>query len=157
MKILKQIMVIGSVTFAGELCSMMLPLPVPASVYGMLLMFLCLQSGVIKLSQIEDTADFLVSVMPVMFVAPCVSLMDSIGGVLGSIPVIVLICLVTTVTTISVTGVVAQSVIRMQKAKTEDGCGDCDSCDDCGDGTGSRSRNRDGKNGRKGAEGEVVA
>lgn len=120
MKILKQMMVIGLVTFAGEVCGVLLPLPVPASVYGMLILFLCLYTGVIKLSQIEDTADFLVSVMPVMFVAPCVSLMDSIGDMRGSISVIVLICLVTTVTTISVTGVAAQFVIRRGKRKTGD-------------------------------------
>ena len=86
----------------------------------MLILFLCLYTDVIKLSQIEDAADFLVSVMPVMFVAPCVSLMDSIGGVRGSILFIVLICLLTTVTTISVTGVVAQFVIRRGKMKTGD-------------------------------------
>ncbi|MGN0295222.1 MAG: CidA/LrgA family protein [Lachnospiraceae bacterium] len=121
MKILKQVMVIGLVTFAGEFCSVLLPLPVPASVYGMLLLFMCLQTGVIKLSYVEDTADFLVSVMPVMFVAPCVSLMDSISSVLGSIPAIVLICLATTVTTISVTGAVAQCVIRIRREKEKAG------------------------------------
>ena len=120
MKILKQMMLIGLVTFAGEVCGVLLPLPVPASVYGMLMLFLCLYTDVIKLSHIEDAADFLVSVMPVMFVAPCVSLMDSIGGVRGSILFIVLICLLTTVTTISVTGVVAQFVIRRGKMKTGD-------------------------------------
>ena len=120
MKILKQTMIIGTVTFAGELCNLLMPLPVPASVYGMILLFICLQTGIIKLSQIEETADFLIAVMPVMFVAPCVSLMDSIGGVRGSIFFIVLICLVTTVTTISVTGVVAQFVIRRGKMKAGD-------------------------------------
>lgn len=119
MKLLKQIMIIGTVTFAGEMCNLLLPLPVPASVYGMLLLFACLQTGVIKLSQVEDTADFLVAVMPVMFVAPCVSLMDSIAGVLDNIPALVLICLFTTVTTMSITGVTAQFMIRRKKQKAD--------------------------------------
>ncbi len=114
MKILKQIMIIGTVTFAGEMCNLLLPLPVPASVYGMLLLFLCLQTGVIKLYQIEETADFLMTIMPVMFVAPCVSLMDSIAGVKDSIPALVFICLFTTVTTMSVTGLTAQFIIRIR-------------------------------------------
>lgn len=117
MKILKQTMIIGTVTFAGELCNLVIPLPVPASVYGMLLLFICLQTGMIKLSQIEETADFLIAVMPVMFVAPCVSLMDSIGGVKDSIPALVLICLFTTVTTMTVTGVTAQAIIRGRRGK----------------------------------------
>lgn len=118
MKILKQTMIIGTVTFAGELCNLLMPLPVPASVYGMILLFICLQTGIIKLSQIEETADFLIAVMPVMFVAPCVSLMDSIGGVKDSIPALVLICLLTTVTTMSITGVTAQAIIRIGKRQS---------------------------------------
>lgn len=120
MKIFNQIMVIGAVTFVGELCNLFLPLPVPASVYGMLLLFACLQTGLIKLSQVEETADFLVAVMPVMFVAPCVSLMDSIVGVMDSIPALVLICLVTTITTMSVTGVAAQYMIRRRNGAAEE-------------------------------------
>lgn len=117
MKILKQVMIIGTITFVGELCNLLVPLPVPASIYGMVLLFVCLQTGVIKLSQIEETADFLITVMPVMFVAPCVSLMDAIGGVKDSVLAIVLICLFTTVTTMSVTGVTAQTIIRIRKRR----------------------------------------
>ncbi|MDO5409449.1 MAG: CidA/LrgA family protein [Lachnospiraceae bacterium] len=121
MRIFKQIMIIGAVTFLGEMCNLVLPLPVPASVYGMVFLFLALQTGVIKLSQVEDTADFLVAVMPVMFVAPCVSLMDSLAGVLDSIPALVLICLLTTVTTMSVTGVIAERIIcRTKKEKQKE-------------------------------------
>lgn len=117
MKIIKQIMIIGTVTFAGELCNLLLPLPVPASVYGMLMLFICLQTGAVKLYQIEETADFLMAVMPVMFIAPCVSLMDSIAGVKDSIPALVFICLFTTVTTMSVTGMTAQFIIRIRTGK----------------------------------------
>ncbi len=115
MRILKQMMIIGVITFAGELCNLLLPLPVPASVYGMVLLFLCLQTGILKLSQVEDTADFLVAVMPVMFVAPCVSLMDTVPGVMDCIPALVIIALFTTIMTMSVTGVIAQWMIRLRR------------------------------------------
>lgn len=117
MKIIKQMMIISIATFAGELCNLMLPLPVPASVYGMIFLFLSLQTGLVKLSQVEDTADFLITIMPIMFVAPCVSLMDAVMGVMGSIPALILICLLTTVTTMSITGITAQLIIRRGKRR----------------------------------------
>jgi len=117
MKILKQMMIIGTITFAGELLNRILPLPVPASVYGMVLLFLALQLKIIKLSQIEETADFLIAIMPIMFVVPCVSLMDSIGGIADSIPSLVVICLITTASTMVVTGSVAQFIIRRGRKK----------------------------------------
>ena len=46
----------------------MLPLPVPASVYGLVLMLAALMTGIIKVGQVEETADFLIEIMPVMFV-----------------------------------------------------------------------------------------
>lgn len=115
MKILKQMTIIGMITFLGELLNLILPLPVPASVYGMLLLFFALQTGIVKLSQIEETADFLIAIMPIMFVAPCVSLMDSIGGITDSILSLTIICLVTTITTMAITGGVAQFIIRRSK------------------------------------------
>ena len=49
MKYIKQFILILAISFAGELRKYLLPLPVPASIYGMVLMFLALLTGVIKL------------------------------------------------------------------------------------------------------------
>ena len=112
MKYMKQMMIISLVTFIGEMLNMFLPLPVPGSVYGTVLMFLCLLTGIIKLSQVEETADFLISIMPLMFISPCVSLMDSLPPVAGSVPAIFLICIVSTVTTMAITGLATQWAAR---------------------------------------------
>ena len=118
MKILKQMMIIGTITFIGELLNLFIPLPVPGSVYGMVLLFLCLLTGLVKLPQVEDTANFLIAIMPVMFVAPSVGLMDSYSAIAGSIPVLLLICFLTTITTMTITGLIAQFIIN-KKAKKE--------------------------------------
>lgn len=115
MKYLKQFAIIAAITFVGEILNTLLPLPVPASIYGMVLLFLLLQTGLLKLEQIEETADLMLGVMSIFFISPTVSLMSSIGGVKDSLLGILVICLVSTIIVMAVTGLVAQAVIRHKK------------------------------------------
>ena len=103
----------------GELLNRLLPLPVPGSVYGLVLMFLCLMSGVIKLRQVEDVGDFLVKIMPILFVGPCVSLMTVVGEIADQIVPILIICIVSTVLVMAVTGWVAQAIMRKRGDREE--------------------------------------
>ena len=66
MKILRQFVIILLISFLGELLKAALPLPVPASVWGLILMLAALKTGVLKLSQVSDAAVFLIEIMPVM-------------------------------------------------------------------------------------------
>ena len=66
MKLLYQFGVIMTVTFLGEVLHAVLPLPVPASIYGLLIMLFCLCAKVIKLNQVKLAADFLIDIMPPM-------------------------------------------------------------------------------------------
>lgn len=119
MKYLIQFAIIGGITLLGEILNLLLPFPVPASVYGLVLLFLVLVSGLIKLEQVEETADFFVNIMPVLFIAPAVSMMDTLPGLKGSIFAILLITIVTTVLVMAVTGLVSQMIIRYRKKKGE--------------------------------------
>lgn len=115
MKYVKQFAIIALMTFLGEFFNYLLPLPVPASIYGMLLLFVCLQTGIIKLSQIEETADLLLNVMPIFFISPTVSLMSSISVMKDSLLAVFLISIISTAVVMAVTGVVSQAVIRHGK------------------------------------------
>ena len=53
-------MVIIGITFVGELLKYMLPLPIPASIYGMVIMFIGLMTGAIKLDAVKDVGKFLI-------------------------------------------------------------------------------------------------
>ena len=121
MKYVKQFAVIALMTFIGECLNLLIPLPVPASIYGMVLLFLCLQTGVLKLSQIEETADFFLAAMPIFFISPSVSLMSSIGIIKGSLFGILVICLVSTAVVMAVTGLAAQAVIRHDRMRMSEG------------------------------------
>ncbi len=122
MKYIKQFAIIGAITLMGEILNLLLPLPVPASIYGLAILFICLQTGFLKLSQIEETADLLLGVMSIFFISPTVSLMSSIGGLADSLVGILVITLVSTVIVMAVTGLVAQAIIRAGKkdGKKED-------------------------------------
>ena len=74
MKLLYQFGVIMTVTFLGEVLHAVLPLPVPASIYGLLIMLFCLCAKVIKLNQVKLAADFLIDIMPPMFIPSAVGL-----------------------------------------------------------------------------------
>lgn len=117
MKYVGQIMIISVITFLGELLNLLLPLPVPASVYGMLLLFLCLQTRLIRLEQIAETADFLLLIMPVFFISPSVGLIDTFVKVADSIVGILVISVVSTVTVMAATGLIAQGIIGLREKK----------------------------------------
>ena len=117
MKYLKQIAIIGGISFLGELLHVLLPLPVPASVYGMAILFVSLVIGMIKVEQVEDTAEFLITIMPVMFISPIVSVLEIFGDIRNSILALLAISFVSTVVVMLVTGWVAQLLIRIKKGR----------------------------------------
>lgn len=119
MKYIKQFAVIALMTFLGEVLNLLIPLPVPASIYGMILLFLSLQTGVLKLSQIEETADLLLGVMPIFFISPTVSLMSSIGAIKNNLLGVFVICVVSTAAVMVVTGLVSQAIIRHDKKEEQ--------------------------------------
>ncbi len=117
MKYLFQMLIIGGITVIGELLNYWIPLPVPASVYGLLLLFLCLCTGLIKLSAIEETADFLLVIMPLLFVSPSVSIMNTYLQVSDSLLSIAVISMLSTVIVMAVTGILSQYLIGLKNNK----------------------------------------
>ena len=76
MKYVKQFAIIMGITCLGEFINYMIPLPIPGSIYGMVILFVLLVSGILKLEQVEETGDFLVSIMPVTFIPAAVGIVD---------------------------------------------------------------------------------
>ena len=115
MKYLIQMCIITGITFAGELLRAFLPLPVPGSVYGMLLLFLCLCTGVIMVKHIEETAEFLLAIMPVLFVGPGVGILENYTHVTGNLPIFLLTVLVSTALVMAATGAAVQAVMALKR------------------------------------------
>ena len=117
MKYLSQIGIILAISFAGELLNKIIPLPVPASIYGMILLFVGLVSGVIKLSSVKETGKFLIDIMPLLFIPATVGLVESWGKMQDFLVAIVVISLVSTVVVAAVSGRITQFIINR---KTKD-------------------------------------
>lgn len=107
-----QFSIILLVTFVGEILHALIPLPIPAGIYGLVLMFICLKTGMIPLEKIRKSANFLLDAMPVMFIGPCVGFMAIYREQGIAILYIALISILTTVVVMAVTGRTAQFVIR---------------------------------------------
>ena len=116
MKYVKQFLIILGISLIGELLNQLLPLPIPASIYGMVIMFLGLMTGIIKLESVKETGTFLIAIMPVMFIPAGVGLMES-WGIMK--PLLVPVCIITVVTVVTVmvaTGRVSQWIMRHDTA-----------------------------------------
>ena len=119
MKFLRQFMIILLLSFLGEVLKMFIPLPIPASVYGLVLMLVCLMTGVLKTSQVKDAAFFLIEIMPVMSIPAAAGLIDSWGVLRPLIVPIMIITVVITVFVMAVTGRVAQMIAQKRGIKNE--------------------------------------
>ena len=120
MKYLWQFGIILAVSFVGELLNYVIPLPVPASIYGIVIMFLCLVFHIIPLEAVKDAGHFLVTIMPVMFISPAVGIMESWGLLKADWIPYICITVVSTVVVMAVAGRVTQAVIRLDRKKKED-------------------------------------
>lgn len=108
-------MVILAFSFLGEVLHQVLPLPIPASVYGLVFMLAALMTGVLKLHQVKEASAFLIEIMPVMFIPAAAGLIDSWGILQPVIVPLGIITVVTTVFVMAVTGLVTQGIIRKGK------------------------------------------
>lgn len=75
MKYINQVLIILLISFIGELLNYFIPLPIPGSIYGMILLFILLCTGLVKLHQIREVGNFLIDIMPMLFIPSAVGIM----------------------------------------------------------------------------------
>lgn len=119
MRFIKQITVIMGVSFLAELMEILIPLPIAASMYGLVLMLLGLATKVIPLEKVEGAADFLIEIMPLLFVPPTVSVIANVDALKSILIPLLVICITTTILIMTVTGRVAQGIMRSGKKEGE--------------------------------------
>lgn len=98
--------------FLGELLHHFIPLPIPASIYGIVLLFLALETKILKVSDIKETSSFLIAIMPLMFLPPAVGVIESWNILRESWFPYVVVTLISTVVVMGVSGRVTQGIIR---------------------------------------------
>ena len=110
--ILLQSLLIFGITMLSEALHAIIPLPIPTAVYGLVLLFLALSLKLIKLEQIRGISNFLITILPILFVAPVVNLMDSWDLISGALVEFVVIMVATTIIVFAVTGLVTQAMCK---------------------------------------------
>ena len=115
MKYLSQFCIILGFTLTGEALQRLLPLPIPASVYGLVLLFLALCTGIVKVSQVKETGAFLTSILPLLFVAPTVGIVEHWGLISPNLLPIALLLLGSTVLTFAIRGLTTNALSRKEE------------------------------------------
>lgn len=117
MKFLLQFLIIIAFSFLGELLHFWLPLPIPASIYGIVLLFVALEMKWVKVKDIRETSSFLIALMPVMFIPAAVGLIDSWQAISDAWLRYIVVTVLTTFIVMAVSGALTQFVIRKAKEK----------------------------------------
>ena len=117
MVLLQQFAIIAGISCLGEGLRVLLPLPIPASVYGLVLMLAGLMTGVVRLEKVQYGASFLIEIMPVMFIPAAVNLPNAWGQIAPVWFPVLFITAATTVLVMGLTGKVTEGVIRLDERR----------------------------------------
>ncbi len=121
MKYMYQAGIIFLFTFLGETLAKIIPFPIPAAIWGLLLLFLALCVKLVRVEQIKECSSFLAALLPLLFVAPTVNLMEQANHLAGSLPAVIVIIPVSTLLTFLVSGWVTQGLRRKKKEERKHG------------------------------------
>ncbi len=117
MKYVKQFGIILFITFIGEVLHELLPLPVPAGIYGIILLFTGLKTRLVPIGEVKEVSSFLIQIMPIMFIPAAVGLIDTWDILAPSWIQFLVVTVATTVIVMAVSGLVTQAVIRIRRRK----------------------------------------
>jgi len=112
MKYIFQLFIILVVSFIGELIHYFVPLPIPASIYGLVIMFILLETKIIKLSMVKETSSYILGIMTIFFVPPCVGFINAFPLMKQFGIQFLVIGIGTTVLVMIATGWVTQIIMR---------------------------------------------
>ncbi|MBR4141483.1 MAG: CidA/LrgA family protein [Campylobacter sp.] len=108
MKYLRQFTIIIAVTFLAEVLAWLIPAPIPASIYGLVIMFLAFYFKVVKVAWVRETATFFIEIMPVIFIPAGVGILVAGDLLVKNLFPFIVITLVSTIAVIASCGVIAQ-------------------------------------------------
>lgn len=112
MQYLKSLCFICLVTFCGELLHAIIPIPIPAGIYGLVLMLLVLKTKIIPLATVKKAGSFLLEIMPVMYIPAAVGILDDVETLISMLgPAVICVTLITAIV-MAVSGKVTQKLIE---------------------------------------------
>lgn len=117
MKYLMQVLIILGFTAMGEVLAYLIPFPIPAAIYGIVLMLIALGTGLLKTVHVKEASSFLISIMPILYVPACVRILEYWGVISQNITAIVTITVVSTFLVFAVSALVTQRLLKKKGGK----------------------------------------
>jgi holin-like protein len=117
LKLFKQFTIIIFLSFLGEILHTLIPFPIPASIYGIMLLFFLLERKVLRIDDIREVSDFLIFIMPLLFIPPAVGLIDVWDELRASLTAYATIIIAVTLIVMVSTGRITQWFLQNQKEK----------------------------------------
>lgn len=117
MTIMRQILVILIISLVGEFVSSLLPFPIPAGIYGFIIMFICLMTGILKVSQIREVSTFLVDNLQIIILPACMEIVSYWSEIAGEAWKLFSIAIISTCVVILVTGKTADFIITLKERR----------------------------------------
>lgn len=109
MKQLKQLLIIILFTLLGAFIANLIPINIPGSVVGLVMLYVALEIKLIKLDQIKETGDWLKNNMAFLFVPLSVGLMNDFGILKANLLNLTIIMIVSTLLTMVAVLIVARN------------------------------------------------
>ncbi|MEH7226382.1 CidA/LrgA family holin-like protein [Bacillus sp. JJ1566] len=124
-KICIQIALLYLIYWVGTLIQGLLHTSIPGSIIGMILLFLLLQTKIIKEKWLGDGAQFLLNILALLFVPATVGIMDYLSFFNGKGIITVAIVLVSTFLVMLISGVTGEKMAtrKKQNKNVEEGFG----------------------------------
>ncbi len=117
LKLFKQFTIIIFLSFLGEILHALIPFPIPASIYGIILLFFLLERKVLRIDDVREVSDFLIFIMPLLFIPPAVGLIDVWDELRASLTAYATIIIAVTLIVMVSTGRITQWFLQNQKEK----------------------------------------
>ena len=111
------IIIVAAVTLVSEFLSKQLPISMPASIYGIIILFLLLQMGLVKKEKVEGVCKFLIKIMPLTFIPSAVALIDSFLDLKAIIVPVVASIVFSTIFVMATTGFFCETLLKRRKVK----------------------------------------
>lgn len=119
MRYLQSFLTLMGFSLAGEVLQRLIPVPIPASVYGIILLFAALCAGLVKVEQVKSVGTFLTGILPIFFVPSVVGILENWELIRHGVGSLVVLVMVSTVLTFLVSGKLAQKAGKQEETSHE--------------------------------------
>ena len=115
MKYIPQVLLILLFTFLGEVLAYVIPFPIPAAIYGIILLLIALGTGILKVEKVKDVSQFFISIMPILYVPLCARILEYWGVISKNVVAILTIIVLSTFVVFAVSGLVTQLFLKKKE------------------------------------------